>query len=156
MKKIACMVYALVLCFLCVCCATNGGTLTIDASRLSDKPVAAEQTFRVGKYTFAYYNVYKNQNNEFVFTTDGYLKTINGSPDHLVKFDKNANVHVYDCTKETGTLSPSIEIEPMHTEDRIAYYCISECTDIAIYFLTNPGEQDPPKTATIPNFVFYC
>lgn len=150
------MVYTLILCFLCVCCATNGGTLTIDASRLPDKPVAAEQTFRVGNYTFAYYNVYKNQNNEFVFTTDGYLKSVNGRPDHLVKFDENVNVHIYDYNKEAGTLSHTTEIEPMNATDSIAYYCISECTDIAICFLTNPGDQNPPKTATIRNFVFYC
>ena len=151
MKKVSLLLSVLLLCG----CARGGGMVTIDAKKLPSSFNNEVNSFNYGKYLFQTYAVCKNENNEFVMGKyDSWIKTVNGTPDHLLRF-KGVQTVVYALDENGNNYLPNVVVQPSSIYNDEVYYVVAEYKNIKIWFSNPPGESNP-EPYNIGVLIFYC
>ena len=138
-------------------CKPNGGILTINAEKLKTEISSNAQTFSSNGFKFEYFGVKNDGQNNFVFSTNNsYIQSINGKPDHLMRFktpSTTGDFLVYGLdSSNTLTL---IERNYFSTETIESHYLISEYKNFRIEYRVRPGEAqfEPVNIGTL---FFWC
>ena len=84
----------------------------LDASKVPEVSDFENQTLKVSGHAFIYRNVYRNEQNEFVFCDAGFLESTNCIPDSMMSLDKNDGFIVYGINGEEEEI-----INPTSTEE---------------------------------------
>ena len=134
---------------------TGGSLLTVDASGIGDAPVREERSFRVGGYTFVYYNVYRSEDGGFVICDGGYIETVGGAPDQLMRFSWHPDVCVYGISEGVDPLAPSAVIVGDDIGNGQYRYVIAGYPDVRIKYNTPPGHESAGE-ANIGVICFWC
>ena len=80
-----------------ISCARGGGFVEINAKRLSTKPIEEEKSFKSGGAKITYFNVSRDEDNNFIMSPSYSYIIVDKSPDALMRFSDN-----YETIKVTG------------------------------------------------------
>ncbi|MBQ3253484.1 MAG: hypothetical protein IJA65_02920 [Acholeplasmatales bacterium] len=151
MKKISIIIlFFFSLIFLSCSNSTGGKLITINASKIGESPTKEEKTFKSNGSTFAYSNVYKNENN-FVILPGGYIKTINGQPDSLVRFYANEYISVLCCDSDGALLDPLKYASEYGKTDGRQCYILAESSNFMIMYDSNASNE-----LNLGKLIFWC
>lgn len=129
---------------------SGGGLVEVTAKRVSSKPVEEEKSFRSSGAKFTYYNVYKDEDNNFIMNPSYSYIVIDKAPDALLRFNDN-----YDSIKVSGYNYQGIETlltpsKDFNFGDTHTYYPTGY-TNIKIEYTASDSTP-----ANIGTLVFWC
>lgn len=155
MKKIALFLFIPIIAL--SACKPNGGNLTINASKVSTELSANVETFKCSGFKFEYLGVKNDGNNNFVFGVDNsYIQSVNGKPDHLMRF-KTPNTTGDFVVYGINDSDTPVLLEKYHhsQETRESSYVISGYDNFRIEYRMRPGESrfEPVNIGTL---FFWC
>ncbi|MBQ9124400.1 MAG: hypothetical protein IJY14_01795 [Acholeplasmatales bacterium] len=127
-----------------------GGIFSIDASQLEIVPSSIEKEFEYDGHKLAYKNVYKKAN-EFVICDGGYIKSINGIPDYLMRFFISDNIKVYKCDSEGNIIEPKEEVSVHGVIDNRQSYLLAGASNFIIINESGDGSE-----VNIGALYFWC
>lgn len=125
--------------------AINGVGFSVDAKELSTTTSTAAKTFSFKGHKFEYLGVINDGNGNFVFATENsYIKSVNGTPDALMRFNRTystGDILVYglDNTSEMPTLIYSDHYSEKYDQN---CYVIAGYDNFEIKYATKPGQID--------------
>ena len=127
-----------------------GGSTTIDAKMVGDTPSNSEKLFSYNGNIIAYCNVYKD-GNEFVICDGGYIKSINGRVDYLMRFNDNDSIKVYKCDIDGNFINQKEEAKEFGIIDGDQAYLLADCSN---FYITN--ESNDGTEINIGTIFFWC
>ena len=158
MKRICSLLSAILIFTLLITSCTEGrggDILTFDACGIDTVPLSKERTLTVDGHMIVYRNVYNDGEGNFVFAEGGYIKTVGGCPDSLMRFSAKPGVHVYKITPDTDLRDPGFQLKGDMIDKEHVRYVVSTSFDVMITY-NKPFGTTSSEKANIGRISFWC